>query len=111
MAHTFPRARSARTASFAVLLLLATALVSLTASTADAAPAAVSLPGTFDSEIGCSGDWQPDCPRAQLAQRSDGRWAAAFALPAAATSTRSRSTTAGRRTTARAARRAAPTCP
>ncbi|MEU2630973.1 alpha-amylase family glycosyl hydrolase, partial [Kitasatospora sp. NPDC007106] len=82
MAHTFPRARSARTASFAVLLLLATALVSLTASTADAAPAAVSLPGTFDSEIGCSGDWQPDCPRAQLAQRSDGRWAAAFALPA-----------------------------
>ncbi|WP_052390892.1 alpha-amylase family glycosyl hydrolase [Streptomyces sp. NRRL B-24484] len=81
MAHTFPRARPARTASFAALILLATALVSLTASRADAAPAAVSLPGTFDSEIGCSGDWQPDCPRAQLAPRSDGRWAAAFALP------------------------------
>ncbi len=30
-------------------------------------PANVSVPGSHNSEMGCSGDWQPDCDQAQLA--------------------------------------------
>ena len=29
-------------------------------------PANVSVPGSHNSEMGCSGDWQPDCAQAQL---------------------------------------------
>ena len=29
-------------------------------------PDAVSVPGTHNSEMGCAGDWQPDCAQAQL---------------------------------------------
>jgi pullulanase len=76
-----PRAGSARTASFTAALLLAAAAVPLAASPAAAAPTAVSLPGTFDTAIGCSGDWLPDCPQAQLTARADGRWTGTFALP------------------------------
>jgi pullulanase-type alpha-1,6-glucosidase len=31
--------------------------------------------------MGCPGDWQPDCPAAQLTERPDGVWAGTFALP------------------------------
>jgi pullulanase len=47
-----------------------------------AAATAVSLPGTFDSAIGCSGDWQPACAQAQMAVQADGRWKATLNLPA-----------------------------
>ena len=30
-------------------------------------PAAVAAAGDLDSELGCPGDWMPDCPQAQLA--------------------------------------------
>jgi hypothetical protein len=30
-------------------------------------PANVSVPGSHNSEMGCPGDWQPDCAQAQLA--------------------------------------------
>ncbi|MFF1868528.1 alpha-amylase family glycosyl hydrolase [Kitasatospora herbaricolor] len=77
-----PRARSPWPASFAAAALLGAVLVPLSAPSAQAAPTAVSLPGTFDTEIGCSADWQPACTQAQLAQRADGRWGATLNLPA-----------------------------
>ncbi|GJF31474.1 type I pullulanase [Kitasatospora sp. NE20-6] len=77
------RAGTRRTPVFAVAAALAGAGTAvLAAPTAAAAPAAISLPATFDSEVGCSVDWQPACPQAQLSQRADGRWAATLNLPA-----------------------------
>ena len=68
-------------------------------------------PGSFQSELGCPGDWQPDCLRSWL-QDPDGDGIYTFettAIPAGRYEARSRSTKAGTRTTARAACRAART--
>jgi pullulanase-type alpha-1,6-glucosidase len=47
------------------------------------APAGVSVPGAHNSEMGCPGDWQPDCARAGLAlDPADGVWKGTFSLPA-----------------------------
>ncbi len=46
-------------------------------------PAAVSVPGSHNSEIGCSGDWQPDCAEAQMSLDADDLvWKRTVALPA-----------------------------
>ena len=52
-------------------------------------PTAVSIPGTHNSEMGCSptlgvnGDWAPDCDQAQLALDPDDQiWKGTFTLPA-----------------------------
>ncbi|MBB4910843.1 pullulanase-type alpha-1,6-glucosidase [Actinophytocola algeriensis] len=48
-----------------------------------AAPNAVSVPGSHNSEMGCPGDWQPDCAQAQLVlDPADGRWKGSYTLPA-----------------------------
>ena len=53
------------------------------AQAAEAEPGAVSVPGQFNSEIGCSGDWQPECEAIQLQRRSsDGDWSRTLTLPA-----------------------------
>ncbi|MFD9127604.1 alpha-amylase family glycosyl hydrolase [Kitasatospora sp. NPDC059571] len=62
-------------------VLLGGGIVGLSATSATAAPTAVSLPGTFDSEIGCTADWLPACPQAQLTRRADGKWSGTFTLP------------------------------
>ena len=43
-------------------------------------PAAVSVPGDHNSEMGCSGDWQPDCTEAQLALRADEIWSGSSSI-------------------------------
>ena len=45
------------------------------------AQSAVSTPGSFNSEIGCPGDWQPDCAQAQLSLEGDGNWHGTYVLP------------------------------
>jgi pullulanase-type alpha-1,6-glucosidase len=46
-------------------------------------PTAVSVPGSHNSEMGCAGDWQPDCAQAQLTlDPADGVWKGTFAVPA-----------------------------
>ena len=46
-------------------------------------PAAVSMPGSHNSEIGCPGDWQPDCAEAQMSLDADDLvWKRTVALPA-----------------------------
>ncbi|QKW22670.1 pullulanase [Kitasatospora sp. NA04385] len=83
--HPAPRPRrrsTAATVASAAAAVLALTLVPLLPATASAAaPTAVSVPGTFNSEIGCPGDWATDCPQDQLTQRSDGKWAATLNLP------------------------------
>ncbi len=50
-------------------------------------PGAVSVPGSFNSEVGCNADWAPDCPQVDLAyDATDEVWSATFdgasAIPA-----------------------------
>jgi hypothetical protein len=65
------------------LTLLVVALPAATSNAADPQPTAVSVPGDFNSEIGCPADWSPDCAQAQLTRRSnDDVWSMSVALPA-----------------------------
>ena len=49
-------------------------------------PDAVSVPGDHNSEMGCSGDWQPDCAQAQLTlDAKDQIWKGTHSLTAGAT--------------------------
>jgi glycosidase len=46
-------------------------------------PAFASVPGTLNSEMGCAGDWMPDCPQAQLALDTDDEiWKGTYVLTA-----------------------------
>ncbi len=46
-------------------------------------PNFVSVPGSLNSEMGCPGDWQPDCPQAQLTlDAKDSIWKGTYTLPA-----------------------------
>jgi pullulanase len=50
---------------------------------AAAQPGSVGIPGSFGDELGCPGDWQPDCPTTQLAfDASDRVWQGTFNVPA-----------------------------
>ena len=67
------------------LALSATALVVSTAPVAAGRPdLVVTLAGDLQSELGCSGDWQPDCAASRLADDGDGMYSATFDLPAGA---------------------------
>jgi hypothetical protein len=57
----------------------------LWASDGYAAPSSVTLVGSLQSEMGCPGDWQPDCAATHLAfDAADDVWQGTFALPAGA---------------------------
>ena len=46
-------------------------------------PSSVGIPGSYQSELGCPGDWQPDCPATQLSfDASDRVWQGTFNVPA-----------------------------
>src|SRR6185436_7299024 len=46
-------------------------------------PNFVTIPGSFQSEVGCSGDWQADCAATHLAfDATDGVWQESFDIPA-----------------------------
>ena len=64
-------------------LTATTAGVAGPAQVAGAAPTTVTIAGSFQSELGCPGDWQPECALTQLTlDPDDGVWQASFALPA-----------------------------
>ena len=42
----------------------------------------VSIPGTLNSELGCPGDWQPECAAIRLTHRGNGVYSGTFAVPA-----------------------------
>ncbi len=46
-------------------------------------PASVTIPGSFQDELGCPGDWQPDCAATHLAyDAEDTVWQGTFNIPA-----------------------------
>ena len=59
-------------------------------------PDAVSVPGNFNSEVGCPGDWQPECPAVALALDADDQIWKAHVHPAGRHVRRSRSPSTGR---------------
>ncbi|MBI4672430.1 MAG: alpha-amylase [Chloroflexi bacterium] len=71
----------------AVMLALLTILfVSAAPPTANASPALapnfVSVPGSFNDEVGCPGDWQPECNNIQLTyDAGDDVWQGTLAIP------------------------------
>jgi glycosidase len=51
-------------------------------SPAAAQPATVTIAGSFQQELGCAADWQPECPTTNLAlDPDDGVWQATFPVP------------------------------
>ena len=73
-------------------------------------PASVTIPGSFQSEVGCPDDWQPDCANTHLTStRPTASGRGRSTSRPATTSTRPPSTTRGTRTTAPTRSRAAPT--
>ena len=78
------RTRVRRTISaLLTALLAAVGVVTVPPTAAAAADLVVTAAGAFDSEIGCPGDWQPDCQAAQLSKRAnDGIYSATFTIPA-----------------------------
>lgn len=61
---------------------LAVGLVPLAAPPAGAAAGSVALVGSLQSELGCPGDWQPECAATELTSTGEGTWAAEFDVPA-----------------------------
>jgi glycosidase len=71
----------------AVVLSLAASAAGIVGSpgVAGAEPGTVTIAGSLQSELGCPGDWQPECVATHLAfDAEDGVWHATFAVPAGA---------------------------
>jgi pullulanase len=69
-------------AVFVSPLFLALAFAAVTASAQT--PATVGIPGNYQSEVGCSGDWDPACAFTQLGYDANGDvWRNTFSIPAA----------------------------
>ncbi len=82
-----PRSRSWRRPVAAVTALAVTVLglvgAAVVATPAAAAERTAALVGSLQSELGCAGDWQPDCAQTELAPTDvAGRYAAEFTVPA-----------------------------
>ena len=68
-------------AALITLLLLVPLPLVLASDTPD--PLTVTIVGSFQSELGCPGDWQPDCGNTYLLYDSgDDVWQGAFSIPA-----------------------------
>ncbi|WP_024287088.1 pullulanase-type alpha-1,6-glucosidase [Cellulomonas sp. KRMCY2] len=77
------RAATALLATLAVALTGAVGLAGPLVPTAQAVATSVALVGDLQSELGCPGDWQPDCPATELAATATpGQFAAEFEVPA-----------------------------
>jgi glycosidase len=74
--------RSRRILGAALALGLTVSTVALIGPAA-AEPASVTIAGSFQSELGCPGDWMPECALTHLTfDADDGVWQASFDLPA-----------------------------
>ncbi|HTQ79536.1 MAG TPA: pullulanase-type alpha-1,6-glucosidase, partial [Thermoanaerobaculia bacterium] len=63
----------------------ATHLLTIGVAPPAAQPGSVTLAGSLQSEIGCSGDWQPDCAATHLGfDTTDGIWQGSWTVPAGA---------------------------
>ncbi|MDT0165660.1 alpha-amylase family glycosyl hydrolase [Actinotalea sp. AC32] len=82
------RARRARTTAAGIAAASVALTGAVTGTLATSAVAAehdemtVALVGDFQSELGCAGDWLPDCAETELALAEDGTYSADLDLPA-----------------------------
>ena len=66
-----------------LLIVVGVVLGMLPASASSAGPTAVTVAGDLQSEVGCTGDWDPACAATHLAYDvSDDVWQGTFSLPA-----------------------------
>jgi len=64
-------------------LVFASLLTIGVAASGAAAPTSVTIAGSLQSELGCPGDWQPDCAATHLTyDASDDVWQRTFTVPA-----------------------------
>lgn len=69
--------------SFTNYLLKLLSLIALSLSLQSiSAQTTVVIPADFQSEVGCPGDWMPDCDATRLTQTSPGIWEGTFLIPA-----------------------------
>ena len=71
--------------SFLSILSLLSGVISPTPARADhtTEPTSVTIAGSLQSELGCSGDWQPDCAATHLTHdANDDVWQGTFTVPA-----------------------------
>ena len=61
--------------------IAAAALAASWSSAPAHAATSVSLPGSFNTEIGCASDWDPTCAQAQLSTLGSGLWYGAYHFP------------------------------
>src|SRR6266508_6428656 len=91
---------SRRHTVLALLALLAAALLLIPSADSAGNPSSVTIAGSLQSELGCPGDWQPDCAATHLAyDAADDVWQGSFTVPAGSWEYKAPSTTAGTRTT------------
>lgn len=61
----------------------ATHVISTSVPVVIAQPSAVTIAGSLQEELGCAGDWQPECNTTQLSyDENDGVWQETFTVPA-----------------------------
>ncbi|MGW0600203.1 pullulanase-type alpha-1,6-glucosidase [Streptomyces sp. NPDC002776] len=66
-----------RSAALALSLVAGTAVIPALAAETDTPPPqpdSVAVASDFDTQLGCAGDWAPDCDQAQMHLRPDGTW-------------------------------------
>jgi pullulanase len=72
-----------RSDSFHVLVATLLGVAAWVPQVARAAPSSVTVAGSLQSELGCSGDWQPDCAITHLIyDAGDDVWQGSWSLPA-----------------------------
>ena len=72
-----------RARGIAVAASFALVIASAARAATPAGPGSVTVAGSFQSEVGCPGAWQPDCATTHLAyDASDGIWQGTVAIPA-----------------------------
>ena len=69
-------------ALFAVMVMsFSPLLVTISQAQSDVNPESVNIPGTHQDELGCSGEWQPDCENTMLAyDEEDDVWQGTFEI-------------------------------
>jgi hypothetical protein len=83
MTMRIQRPRLSRVSSGFLVALAVAGLATPARASHTPPPTSVTIAGSLQSELGCPGDWQPECALSHLAfDAADGVWQRTFAVPA-----------------------------